>query len=195
MGEDTTGLYGTSSDKESGQLVSVDEAARLLGVTVDAIRKRVQRQTIPHQRDESGRVWVLLDASRTLQDKSSNVQDSDVQDGTGPSGREILEAKDETIEALREQVAYLQGVISTRDRELSSRAEEIRRRDSALEREQELAAMFADRLRQIEAPRDDPHPPETAPEEPESTETSSDRKQAETGVQRRSWWRRFFGFE
>jgi hypothetical protein len=33
---------------------------------------------------------------------------------------------------LREQIAYLQGVIATRDRELATRAEEIRRRDEAL---------------------------------------------------------------
>jgi hypothetical protein len=58
----------------------------------------------------------------------------------------------ELVETLREQVAYLQGVIATRDRKLEKRAEEIRRRDMALEREQQLAAMFADRLRELEAP-------------------------------------------
>jgi hypothetical protein len=189
MGEDTTGPYGTSSGKESGQRVSVDEAARLLGVTVDAIRKRVQRETIPHQRDESGRVWVLLDAASTMQDKSSNVQDTG-QEGTGPGGREILEAKDETIEALREQVAYLQGVISTRDRELALRADEIRRRDSALEREQELAAMFADRLRQLEPPRDEPYGADTASEGAGKVDDAPEDSQEP--VQRRSWLYRFF---
>ena len=53
---------------------------------------------------------------------------------------------------VREQVAYLQGVIATRDQELALRAEEIRRRDTALEREQQLAVMFADRLQALEAP-------------------------------------------
>jgi hypothetical protein len=43
-------------------------------------------------------------------------------------------------------------VIAARDQELALRAEEIRRRDTALEREQQLAAMFADRLRALEAP-------------------------------------------
>jgi DNA repair exonuclease SbcCD ATPase subunit len=56
------------------------------------------------------------------------------------------------VETLREQVAYLQGVIATRDQELALRAEEIRRRDTALEREQQLAAMFADHLQALEAP-------------------------------------------
>jgi hypothetical protein len=53
---------------------------------------------------------------------------------------------------LREQIAYLQGVIATRDRELATRAEEIRRRDEALGREQQLTAAFAERLRALEAP-------------------------------------------
>jgi len=40
-----------------------------MGVTVDAIRKRMSRDTIPHERDEDGRVWVVLD---TDQDAASN---------------------------------------------------------------------------------------------------------------------------
>ena len=41
--------YDTSRRSESE--VSVYEAADILGVTVDAIRKRTQRGTIPHRRD------------------------------------------------------------------------------------------------------------------------------------------------
>jgi len=53
----------------SGSRVSVYQAAEVMGVTVDAIRKRVSRDTIPHERDEDGRVWVVLD---TDQDAASN---------------------------------------------------------------------------------------------------------------------------
>ena len=45
-------------DQGFGSRVSVYEAADLLGVTVDAIRKRIQRGTIPHERHEDGRVYV-----------------------------------------------------------------------------------------------------------------------------------------
>ena len=45
------------------------KAAEVMGVTVDAIRKRISRDTIPHERDEDGRVWVVLD---TDQDAASN---------------------------------------------------------------------------------------------------------------------------
>jgi hypothetical protein len=38
----------------------VTEAAWILETTVEALRKRVQRGTIPHERDEYGRVWILV---------------------------------------------------------------------------------------------------------------------------------------
>lgn len=60
--------------RTSSSRVSVYDAAQVMGVTVDAIRKRISRVTIPHERDEDGRVWVLLD---TDQDPTSKVQDTD----------------------------------------------------------------------------------------------------------------------
>src|SRR5215207_7427442 len=71
--------YGTGPS--SRNKATVYEAAEILGLTVDAIRKRIQRGTIPHERLEDGRVYVLLDEARALQDKSSKptstVQDND----------------------------------------------------------------------------------------------------------------------
>src|SRR5215207_4755020 len=60
--------------RTSSSRVSVYDAAQVMGVTVDAIRKRISRGTIPHERDEDGRVWVLLD---TDQGPTSKVQDTD----------------------------------------------------------------------------------------------------------------------
>jgi hypothetical protein len=62
VGEERTG-------RQSGHRVSVDEAARHLGLTVDAVRKRVQRGQIAYEKDEDGRVRIILDESQTLQDK------------------------------------------------------------------------------------------------------------------------------
>jgi hypothetical protein len=168
--QDATGPLST-------ERVSVQAAAERLGTTVDAIRKRVQRDTIAHEKDPEGRVWILLETDRTRQDSTGQRHGSDA---------------GELVEALREQVAYLRGVIATRDRELALRGEEIRRRDSALEREQELTAMFAERLRQLDPPRDEPHAPETASEGEGSTQTPT--SDTEEPRRSRSWWRRFFGF-
>jgi predicted ArsR family transcriptional regulator len=80
----------------SGNKVSVYEAANVLGVTVDAVRKRIQRGTIPHKRDDNGRVWVLLNASSTIPD---NVQD-------------IYRAVyDELVDELREQISHLREIL------------------------------------------------------------------------------------
>ena len=154
-----------------------------MGVTVDAIRKRVQRGTIPHERDESGRVWVLLDATRTMQDESSNVQDKG-QDDTGRYGRELLEAKEETIEELRGRVHRL-------EQDLDARTEELRRRDH-------LLAAALERIPAIEPP-ETPESPQAAAESPEGTSagTSAGEREAESSrpEERRSWWQRLFGAE
>jgi hypothetical protein len=49
----------------SGNRVSAYEAAEIFGVTVDAIRKRIQRGAVPHERDDRR---VLLDACSTVRD-------------------------------------------------------------------------------------------------------------------------------
>jgi hypothetical protein len=94
----------------SSNRVTVYEAAERLGVTVDAIRKRIQRDTIPHERQEDGRVYVLLDAASKVQDTNQDNYQT---------------AKDELVESLQEQVSYLKAVIATRD-------EELRRKDHIL---------------------------------------------------------------
>ena len=102
MGEDATGHPPT-------QRVSVDEAARRLGLSVDAIRKRVARGTIRYERGEHGRVWVILDAD---QDTASKVQDTDKPQSDTTA---LISAKDETIATLREQLeAERQGHAETR---------------------------------------------------------------------------------
>ena len=69
MGEDRSGHPST-------ERVSVPQAADHLGTTVDAIRKRVQRGTIPYEKDVDGRVWVLLDTGRPRQDSAGYRQDT-----------------------------------------------------------------------------------------------------------------------
>jgi hypothetical protein len=53
--------------------VPVAEAAGELGTTVDALRKRVQRGTIEHERDDAGHVWILLDTVRPRQDTDQDT--------------------------------------------------------------------------------------------------------------------------
>src|SRR5918994_6984672 len=92
-GQDATG-------HPSRTRVSVQEAAEHLGTTVDAIRKRVQRGTIAHDKDADGRVWILLDIDRTRhvvdQDEAGQRQDN------APSP--LISEMRGRIEDLREQL-------------------------------------------------------------------------------------------
>jgi hypothetical protein len=203
------------------QLVTTREAAEVLGISVEAVRKRIERDQLEYEREDN-RVYVYLDDDQTESGR----------DAVGEGGNAL-------VEALREQVAYLRGVIATRDQELALRAEEVRRRDAALEREQQLTAFFAERLRELETPqtptktepaepadpvrsepdREDPEraepekvepekvepvPPEPAGTPTKATEQPGRVEEPQPSVEgaqepgqerRRSWWREFFGFE
>jgi hypothetical protein len=151
--------------------VTVAEAAEILGITAEAVRTRIKRDKLDSVKDPprpGGKVYVLLNPDQTRPNADPT-----------PQGQDRTSDHTQLVETLREQVAYLQGVIATRDRELEQRAEEIRRRDTALEREQQLTAMFADQLRAIEAPQEASEPPETVEEAQEGAERRSTTEEAQ----------------
>ena len=154
--------------------VSVQAAADRLGTTVDAIRKRVQRDTIAHEKDTDGRVWILLDADRTRHDNDQDTTGH--RQDTEPDA--LISAKDETIATLREQLQA----------ERQAHAEARR-----------IIAGLVERIPAIEAPSEPRESPQTVEEEPERAEPYSATGGAQEGAQRphseapRSWWRRMFG--
>src|SRR5215217_9784733 len=98
--------------------VTVAEASEILGITAEAVRTRIKRKKLDSVKDPpapGGTVYVLLEADQTRPDIDPAVK-----------GRDQTTDQTELVETLREQVAYLQGVIATRDQELALRAEEIR---------------------------------------------------------------------
>jgi hypothetical protein len=179
--------------RPNSRRVTVAEAAEMLGITAEAVRTRIKRgklESVKDPPDRTGTVYVLLQADQTGKNTDPTSQ---LQDQTHDQTRE----RGELVEALREQVAYLQGVIATRDRELEQRAEEIRRRDMALEREQQLTAMFATRLGELEPAQEarespeGPGPTETPTLAPGGSQAATG--SPETGGEWRPWWRRVLG--
>ncbi len=83
---------------------TVPETADLLGITVDAVRKRIYRGTLASEKAD-GRVYVLLDA--------------DLDTDTPRSEYDAL--KDELIEDLRDRVRRLEGDLDTRTAEILRR--------------------------------------------------------------------------
>jgi hypothetical protein len=168
----------TEKDTTRSKRYTVPEAAKVLGIGTDAVRKRIARDTIPHEKDDDGRVYVYLDA------------------GHG-EGHDSQRPSPELVESLREQIGYLQGVVATRDEELRTRAEELRRRDQDLERRDRIIAALTERLPQaLEPPPDERESAETVEEEPERAEPRPATGGTQEGTQRstgRSLWRRIFG--
>src|SRR5215216_36975 len=164
---------GTGSGMGSGTFggtrrLPVNEAAAVLGISTEATRQRVKRGTLSTERDENGNVFVLLDDDGTGGGtRSDNVGTAD--------GTPLIAAKDETIQALKEQLAAWQ--------------EESRRKDH-------IIAALTERIPELEAPR------EASSEAQEGHEAASEGVEKGTAPpepqepsQRRSWWRAFFGLE
>ena len=71
--------------------VTVAEAAARLKVKEQAIRKRIQRGTLAHDKDEDGRVYVYLDPEDRATGEGNGID-------TGVST---------LVQSLKEQIAYL----------------------------------------------------------------------------------------
>jgi hypothetical protein len=93
--------------------VTVEEAARILGLSGNAVRKRLERGTLKSEKVDSIR-YVLLDA-----DMSQHASDTP---NDMPGDIALMQAH---LDSMGEQIAYLKDVIEKRD-------EEIRRRDHLL---------------------------------------------------------------
>src|SRR3954447_12956754 len=95
---------GQSHDQTPNERrVPVPEAARILGISPEAVRARIQRGTLLKDKTADGTVYVRLndDQSRS----------------TG--SRTIVQSADSSayVEELREQIAFLREIIHTRDEE------------------------------------------------------------------------------
>jgi excisionase family DNA binding protein len=132
--------------------VTIQQAAQRLGVKEDAVRKRIQRGSMRHEKAKDGRVYVWVDAAQdTAQDEPETSRDE---------YRDT--AQDERVEDLREQVAYLR-------RQLDEEREARRRADTILVQLSAANAEQARTIRAIEAPasEEDTEGAGTAEEEPE----------------------------
>jgi hypothetical protein len=151
----------------SGRWVDLREAAELLDTSTEAVRKRATRGSLRSERHD-GRVVVWVDEGRTEGGREAQVD------------REaLLEAKDETISILRDQ--------------LRLRAEEIQRRDVIISQLTQANASLAERLPELEAAE---RREEAAEESAEATPTPAPGQGttgAQNGSERVSWWRRMLG--
>ena len=159
--------------------MTVEEAAKLLDVSVDAVRKRIERGTLESEKVDGTR-YVFLDPDVVSQDGNRTQQDTS-QDATGTR-------HDKDMTPL---LASMQDQIDTLKQELEDWKEEARRKDAIL-------MTMAQRIPELEAPSEPQESPETASEEPANTHTPPTAETPFTEEEprrRRSWWREFFRLE
>jgi excisionase family DNA binding protein len=146
-------------DRDTAQdRVTIQEAAQRLGVKEDAIRKRIQRGSLRHEKTQEGRVFVWVD---TAQDAARDTTEDTYQDVSRDA---VLAAKDETIAALQEQLAQA----NERDRE-----------------NRRIIAALTSRIPAIEAPREDA--PESAEPRSGTDAPTEASGEAQAATERR-WW-------
>jgi hypothetical protein len=146
-----------------GRRVTQREAAEILGVSVEAIRKRAKRGTLRSEKGEDGRRYVYLDDAPDA--AHPQVEDED-------SSSPLVESKDETIRLLREQLEQA----NERDRE-----------------NRRIIAALTSRIPELEAPSGPREAPTEATEQPGRVEPQPAVQGAQEPAQPRAWWRRMFG--
>ena len=160
--------------RRDARRVAVGEAARLLGISKDAVRMRIRRGTLRSEKTDN-KVYVWMD-------------DDAYGDHNTVHSKDEVESSAQ-VEDLREQVLYLREQL---DREREARTEERRRHDTIIAQLTQANAALSSRVPELEAPRAQPEPPETVEEGPEEAEPRSGPAGAQEAAPR-PWWRRVFG--
>src|SRR5215217_65192 len=157
-------------DTTSSGHVTVEEAARLLDVSVDAVKKRIERGTLRSEKVHKTR-YVFLDDVMTQHDADRTRQDY------GPGADRTQQDTDMTA-----LVASMQDQIDTLKQELEDRKEEARRKDAIL-------MTMAQRIPELEAAPEAREASQTVSEEPSNVSTPPEAQ----GPEERGFWRKFFG--
>ena len=149
--------------------LTVAQAAERLGITQDAVRKRVARGTIRHDKDHEGRIFVYLD---TFERESKTNQD----DGQDREPKTVSDTdQDKYTGSLEDQIEFLR--------------QELERKDT-------IIMSLTQRIPELEAAPEPRESPETASEEFQGTHAPpTPETPASEAQHKRSWWRAFFGLE
>jgi excisionase family DNA binding protein len=162
--------------------VTVADAAELLGLSTEAVRMRVKRGTLASTK-MGGTVYVLLDGPNERPNAKPNARPNA---GTNrrPNPRPNVETPP-VVANLREHNADLRDQVEHLRRELDTRNEELRRKDT-------IIMAMTQRIPELEAPQEPQDGPETAAEHPSRGEVPEDQREP---AERRPWLHRIFGFE
>lgn len=156
--------------------VTVAQAAQLLGLSAEAVRSRVQRETLASTKVD-GKVYVLLDPDQARQNNHlSEEQKAD----EGRPNEHLSGDQTEFVASLQEQVDWLRR--------------EVERKDT-------LLMTLMQRIPELEGPSEPREEPATPSRDPSNTRVHPQAQRPFSGERpfteeepprRRSWWREFF---
>ncbi len=165
----------TNDDTSTSQRYTVHEAALLLGLSVDAVRKRADRGKLKKEKAPDGTVYIILDTSEQTSHTETTTEHSTSHHTTDDEA-----STSQLVGSLQDQVQYLRS-------ELEIRNEELRRKDH-------LLAAALERIPAIEAPADDSSEPrESSVTASETQSKGAVPQDTGEGEHRQSWWSRLFG--
>jgi hypothetical protein len=147
---------------------TIAEAAKLLNITQEAIRARIKRGTIEHEKGEDGKTYVYLTDTEAHAQHGPNGVPNGMLNGVV---NDYIDALKSEIESLKE------------DRE--EWKEEARRKDTIIAQMNQSLSVMISRVPQLEAP----------PEAAESSVRASggeEKGAVPPDAQNRSWWRKIF---
>jgi len=178
---------GHQAGHQAGRWLDVKQAAEELSISSDAVRKRLARGKLRSSKGDDGSVWVWLDSA---DDRRDDRRDDDQPTGgteAGPrlDGRldsdrgvgvdDLLDAKEEALRDLRDQLEYMRR--------------ESERKDAIIMQMAQANASLTQRIPELEAPPE-PRDAVTVSE----TSGNGTREDTQEPLQRRSWLLRWFGF-
>src|SRR3954462_12057613 len=91
----------TEGGRVTVRRVDVRGAAEALDISAEAVRKRIARNTLPHEKDDQGKVWVLLE-DREDDDRTEAGHREDVREDA--SNRLLIFRLEDEISYLRSEL-------------------------------------------------------------------------------------------
>jgi len=151
--------------------ITVANAARILGVSKQAIRQRIYRNTIPHRKGPDGTVFVCIIGHNLENNGESYDKNTDYTEDSS--------ANRELIDELKDRIEFLQRQLETEQ----AASAELRR----------IVAGLVQRVPELETAREPRESSETASNlSPGVVDPQGGDAGRETGESRPSWWRRIF---
>jgi hypothetical protein len=163
-----------AAGRTAGRWLDVKLAAKELGISSDAVRKRIARDTLRSAKDDDGSVRVWLDgADEGLDDDQPGDQPQGWM-GAGHRLDELIDAKDEALRDLRDQLEHMRR--------------ESERKDAIIMQLSQASAALAARVPELEATESRESPMAFS----EGAGNGDLPPEQQQPSQRRSWLYRFF---